>query len=96
MFLTWEKPPLIWQNYYSKSLKECKLILEREKGAEGDWSQIFILDFGQHRRNRAFQSARKNEDRIKLVPGNGNEVKVNKTWGHPLKGTCQEKKVVRK
>jgi hypothetical protein len=28
--------------------------------------------------NRAFQSARKNEDRIKLVPGNGNEVKLNR------------------
>jgi hypothetical protein len=28
--------------------------------------------------DRAFQSARKNEDRIKLVPGNGNEVQLNR------------------
>ena len=36
------------------------------------WVQIFILDFGEHRRDRAFQSARKNKDCMKLVPGNGN------------------------
>ena len=42
------------------------------------WGQIFILDFGQHRRDRAFQPARKNEDRTKLVPGNGNEVQLNR------------------
>jgi hypothetical protein len=45
----------------------------------GLWGEIFILDFGEHRRDRAFQSARKNEDRIKCVPGNGNEV-LTRLW----------------
>jgi hypothetical protein len=30
MFLTWEKPPLIYEKYYSKSLKESKS--DAEKG----------------------------------------------------------------
>jgi len=45
---------------------------EKTRGSgvkRGLWGQIFILDFGEHRRDRAFQPARKNEDRIKLAFG---------------------------
>ena len=38
----------------------------------GLWGGILILDLGEHRKDRVFQSTRKNEDRIKLVPVNGN------------------------
>jgi hypothetical protein len=45
--------------------------------SEGLWAKSLSLTL-ESTGNRAFQSARKNEDRIKLVPGNGNEVQLNR------------------